>query len=120
MKVNSYQQLIVWQKAMMVAELTYELTKEFPKEEIYGFVSQMRRAAVSIPSNIAEEFGRRSEKDYKHFYKIAYGSALEIETQLLLARKLNYGQKAKYEAIETNLIEVCKMLNSMSKNSSNK
>lgn len=99
---------------MNIAEMIYELTKNFPKDEMYGIVSQMRRAAVSVPSNIAEGFGRRSEEDYKHFYKIAYGSSLELETQLILSKKLKYGS-LEYSNIEVELTEVCKMLNSMSK-----
>lgn len=116
MKITSYKELIVWQKGIELVELVYILTKQFPKDEQFGLISQLRRAVISIPSNIAEGFGRQSEKDYKHFYKIAYGSALEVETQLLIAKRLNYGEEVDYIGIEKIFTEICKMLNRMSSN----
>lgn len=90
MKVKSYEELIVWQKAMLLAEKVYRLQKKLPKEEIYGIGDQIRRAVVSIPSNIAEGFGRGSSKDFQHFLSIARGSLFEVDTQLVLAERLKY------------------------------
>jgi len=88
MGVLSYKELVVWQKSIALVKVIYELTKNFPRSEQFGVVSQMRRAAVSIPSNIAEGYGRKSSKEYKQFYSIAYGSALELDTQLIICREL--------------------------------
>ena len=93
MKTNSFKDLIVWQKAYKLVLAIYEVTKDFPKTEIYGLSQQMRRAAVSIPSNIAEGYGRRNKAEYRQFLSIAYGSLLELETQSLLARDLGYMNK---------------------------
>lgn len=89
MKVSHYQQLIVWQKAMDLVEKVYEATKTFPREEVYGITNQLRRAAVSVPSNIAEGQGRRTTADFLRHLGIAYGSLLEVETQLLIAVRLS-------------------------------
>ncbi|MFA6183761.1 MAG: four helix bundle protein [Parcubacteria group bacterium] len=80
--LNSYRDLIVWQKAMELVTEIYKLTDKFPKEEIYGIVSQMRRCAISIPSNIAEGRRRDGKKDFRRFLIIAYGSGAELETQI--------------------------------------
>ena len=88
-KIQSYKELIVYQKAYKLALKTYKITTEFPKEEIYGLASQTRRAAISIPSNIAEGYQRGSRKEYVQFLNIAYGSAAELETQLSLAHDLD-------------------------------
>jgi four helix bundle protein len=85
MAVQSYRELIVWQKAMKLVQSIYSLTKDFPKEEVYALTSQIRRAAVSIPSNIAEGQGRDSTKEFLHHLSIAYGSLMEVETQILIA-----------------------------------
>ncbi|MBZ5627783.1 MAG: four helix bundle protein [Acidobacteriia bacterium] len=87
---HSYRELIVWQKSIELVTFVYRLTKQFPKEEIYGLTSQIRRAAVSVPSNIAEGQGRLSKKDFRHFLGQARGSLLELETQLLIASNLGY------------------------------
>lgn len=100
---------------MKLARAVYELTEKFPKREIYGLSSQMRRSSVSIPSNIAEGYGRKSTKEYKRFYLIAYGSALELETQIILAKDLNFCKTSDFYQIENLLEEVLKMLNSMTK-----
>jgi four helix bundle protein len=110
---NGHKDLIVWQKSMELAREVYLLTKEFPKEETYGLVSQMRRAAVSVPSNIAEGSARSTDKSFQQFLSIAYGSALEIETQLLLCDTFGYGDKTKSEKTMETLTEVLKMLNKM-------
>jgi four helix bundle protein len=90
MSVVSFRELRVWQLGMEVAEKVYRVTAEFPKSETYGLSSQMRRSAVSIPSNIAEGQGRDSTKEFLHFLAIAFGSICELETQLLLANRFNY------------------------------
>lgn len=87
---SSYQELIVWQKAMDVTVEIYRLVKKLPKEELYELSSQMRRAAVSIPSNIAEWHARNSEKEFIHFLSMAQGSKSELETQLLLSVRVHY------------------------------
>ncbi len=115
MKIKSYKELVVWQKAILLVEAVYKLTNDFPKEEMYGLTSQIRRAVVSIPSNIAEGYGRKSENDYKRFYKISYGSALELDTQILIAKNLGYSESKKYTPAELLLEEICKMLNVMSR-----
>lgn len=116
MKIQSYKDLIVWKKSMLLVTAVFELTGRFPNSELYGITSQMRRAAVSIPSNIAEASGRRSNKEYKQFYAISYGSILELETQLLISQKLNFGDKIKYKDIYSLLVEVSKMLHVMTFN----
>jgi four helix bundle protein len=83
--MQSYQDLKVWQEAMNLAEECYEVTKQFPKEETYGMISQIRRASVSIPANIAEGYGRRTRGEYIQFLYIAQGSLKELETHLLLS-----------------------------------
>ena len=113
MKIQSYKDLIVWQKSIQLVKDVYILTAAFPQSEIYGITSQMRRAAVSIPSNIAEGYGRRSTKDYLRFYLIAYGSALELETQLIISKELGFATNKNLTVTNTLLIEVMKMLNSM-------
>ncbi len=90
MIIKSYKDLIVWQKAMDLAVEIYRLSKSFPKDELYCLTNQIRRAAVSIPSNIAEGKGRNSKAEYLHFISIAQGSLAETETQVLLAVRLNY------------------------------
>lgn len=111
--IKSYKELIVWQKSMLLAKEVYILTKKFPTSEQYGIISQMRRAVVSIPSNIAEGYGRKSTKSYTQFYAISYGSALELETQTILAKDLQLTEAKYFTTVELLLVEVCKMLNSM-------
>lgn len=110
MKITSYKNLIVWQKSINLVELIYQLTAKFPKSELYGIVMQIRRASVSIPSNIAEGYGRRSHKEYTQFYSIAYGSALELETQLVIAKQLEFAVESMFQNVEALLTEVIKML----------
>ncbi|MBJ6133167.1 four helix bundle protein [Ochrobactrum sp. Q0168] len=97
MAVNSYRDLLVWQQAMELVTSIYQLTNSWPKEEIYGLTSQARRAAVSVPANIAEGFGRENRGSYQQFLRIAQGSLKELETHLLIAEQLGYIQK---EAID--------------------
>ncbi|MCX5696619.1 MAG: four helix bundle protein, partial [Candidatus Omnitrophica bacterium] len=90
MKTKSFKDLIVWQKAYTLVIEIYRVSKVFPKDEIYGLSQQMRRCSVSIPSNIAEGYGRYFDKEYKQFLSIAYGSLCELETQYLLSIDLGY------------------------------
>ena len=89
-QVRSYRDLVVWQKAYILSLAVYRTTREFPKDEVYGLRSQIRRAAISIPSNIAEGYGRRTTAEYMRSLNIAYGSNCELETQLSLAADLDY------------------------------
>ncbi len=107
-----YRDLIVWQKAMDLVVLTYDVTRSFPKDEQYALTSQMRRAAVSIPSNIAEG-SRRRGKDQKHFLVIAYGSASELEAQLEISRRLKFTSNSNTQQLESLVSEVLCMLNKM-------
>lgn len=91
--LKSFKELIVWQKAYKLVLEIYKITAAFPKTEIYGLAQQMRRAAVSIPSNIAEGYGRKHNAEYKQFLSTAYGSLCEIETQYLLSIDLGYVQQ---------------------------
>ncbi|XGV98899.1 MAG: four helix bundle protein [Leptolyngbya sp. BL-A-14] len=86
--IESYRDLMVWQEGMNLAEACYKVTKTFPKEEIYGMTSQMRRASTSIPANIAEGYGREYRQEYIQFLRIAQGSLKELETHLLLAQRV--------------------------------
>lgn len=88
--MNSYRDLRVWQQSMQLAVQVYRSTENFPKQELYGLTAQIRRAAISVPSNIAEGKGRRTDRDFSNFLFHARGSLLELETQILLARELQY------------------------------
>jgi len=108
---NGFKSLIVWKKSMTLATVIFNLTKRFPKGEQYGLTSQMRRAAISIPSNIAEGSRRSSKKEYAQFLRIACGSAVELETQLLLATSW-YPNISDANAIPL-VIEIEKMLSAI-------
>ena len=113
MMIKSYQDLIVWQKAMELVISVYEVTRNFPREERYGLSNQLRRAAVSIPSNIAEGHARKSRAAYRNFLSIASGSLAEVETQIILARKLGYMDQATMEQLRGGTTEIGKMLNTL-------
>jgi four helix bundle protein len=113
MPVKHYQELIAWQKAMDLVEEVYKVSRRFPREEIYGLTSQLRRAAVSIPSNIAEGQGRRTTADFLRHLSISYGSLLELETQLLIATRLNYLAPEKCNEILKMAGEVGRILNGL-------
>jgi four helix bundle protein len=95
MALRNYQDLIVWQKAMDLVEGVYRTSRKFPKEEIYSLESQIRRAAVSVPSNIAEGEGRGNPREFAQFLRFAHGSLREVETQTLIARRLCYTEEAE-------------------------
>lgn len=113
--ISDHKELIVWQKSMNLVTEIYCITKTFPKEELFGLVSQMRRCAVSIPSNIAEGRKRGTEKDYRQFLLISLGSAAELETQLEISKRLHYGNTVDLEKSESLLLEILKMLSVMIK-----
>ena len=111
--MKTYKDLIVWQKAIELVVHIYELTDKFPREEIFGLTSQIRRAAVSIPSNIAEGKMRGGEIEFKRFLFIAFASGAELETQIIIAKKLPKTANLDYNKIDLNLSEVMKMLNKL-------
>ena len=108
MKTKSFKDLIVWQKAYRLVLEVYKITKTFPRVETYGLTQQIRRAAISLPSNIAEGYGRKHKAEYQQFLSIAYASLLELETQYLLSLDLNYIDKN--DIIENLIKEVGSML----------
>lgn len=107
---QDFQDLTVWRWAMELAEAAYGLTKSFPPDELYGLTSQLRRASVSIASNIAEGRGRGSDGEFRQFLNIALGSTYEVQTQLLLARPLRIGNEGLLQRAEALCIETSKML----------
>jgi four helix bundle protein len=109
-KVSSYKDLKVWLKGMEIVDETYKLIKDFPKEEIYALASQIRRSAVSIPSNIAEGWGRDSSLSYKQFLRISRGSLFELETQLEIAKRQGMISETAINKIEGLITEESKML----------
>lgn len=113
MQIKHYKDLIVWQKAMLLVTEIYRLVKLLPDEEIFGLSSQMRRAAVSIPSNIAEGYGRNTLKEYVRFLSIARGSNQELETQLYICINLGYLSAEHTKQSFGYCDEITKMLNSM-------
>ncbi|OGZ45976.1 MAG: hypothetical protein A3C84_03115 [Candidatus Ryanbacteria bacterium RIFCSPHIGHO2_02_FULL_48_12] len=113
MIAHTYKDLVVWQKAIDLVLEVYSVTSQFPKEELYGLTSQMRRAAVSIPSNIAEGKLRRSDKEFRQFLLIAFSSGGELETQVILAKRLPKLKELDYSQVDILLLEVMKMLNKM-------
>jgi len=112
-KILSYRDLIVWQKGMDLAEMVYHFTAGYPKAELYSLTGQMRRAAVSIVSNIAEGKGRESKLEYLHFLAIAQGSLTELETQILLSIRLKYLSEGDADKPLSLCDEVGRMLNKM-------
>jgi four helix bundle protein len=108
--VHSFRDLTVWQRSMQMAVAVYRLTQGFPREEIYGLTSQMRRAAVSIPSNIAEGHGRLGPNEYRQFLGVARGSNFELQTQLEIARALGKGDSKLLDEVDSLSHEVGKMI----------
>jgi len=111
--VKTYRDLLVWQKAYEACRHVYRVTARFPKAETYGITSQLRRAAVSVPSNIAEGMGRRSTAEFLRSLRIAYGSNCERETQLLLCRDFGYVTDEEYERLSERLAEIERMTTSL-------
>jgi four helix bundle protein len=111
--VRCYKDLLVWQRSIQLSLAIYRLTATFPQDERYGLTSQLRRAGVSVPSNIAEGYGRGTRKEYKHFLMVARGSTLEVQTQLTIARELEFCQQDQMAKAEWLSEEVSKMLYSL-------
>jgi four helix bundle protein len=111
--IQSFRDLLVWQRSMDLATTVYRLTGQFPHQEMYGLVSQMRRFAVSIPSNIAEGHGRLSIGEYRQFLGIARASNFELQTQLDIARRLGFGDESEIEQAEGLSNEIGKMIYSI-------
>jgi four helix bundle protein len=112
---TGYRQLIAWQKAIDLVEAVYRLTSSWPREELFGLTSQIRRAAASVPANIAEGRGRTSSKEYAHHLSIAYGSLCEIETYLTIASRLGYIDPTTYETSNERTTEVARVLRGLMK-----
>ncbi|MGA8110232.1 MAG: four helix bundle protein [Acidobacteriaceae bacterium] len=106
---------MVWQKAIRLTTLLYRLTQQFPREELYGLSGQLRRAGVSVASNIAEGSGRGTKGEYRSFLGIARGSVLEVQTQLIIARELGYGEPNQVSLAEGLVEEISRMLWSLSR-----
>ncbi len=111
--MQDFRNLRVWQKAHELTLAIYKATRRFPKEEMYGLTSQMRRAAFSIPANLAEGSCRRGDTDFGRFVQIAFGSASELDYYLLLSRDLTLLQSSEYGQLDETLAEVKRMLNSL-------
>ena len=111
MEIKSHKDLIVWQRAIELIKIIYQITGRFPAEELYGLVNQMRRAAISIASNIAEGRSRGTRKDFTQFLRMAMGSTAELETQIIIAQDLY--SHADFRQAESLLTEISKMLTSM-------
>ncbi len=105
--------LVVWEKAVQLCTAIYVLTRKFPREELYGLTNQLRRASVSIPSNIAEGYGRGTRDQYKQFLSIALGSYMELQTQLTIAVRLGFLEPSEFEKVEMLASEVGKMLSAI-------
>ena len=117
LKIKSFTDLITWQKAHQLVLSIYIITKSFPKEEIYSLVEQMRRCAISITSNIAEGFSRKSYKEKIQFYSMALGSSTELQNQLLVSRDVGYITNEKFHEIAEQTVEVNKLINGLIKGS---
>lgn len=115
MKVFSFEKLIVWQKSKTLTVFIYQITKLFPDEEKFGLISQMRRCAISISSNLAEGSGRNQPKDKARFTEIAYGSALELLNQIIISKELDFLSESNYKTIREKLTEITAMLDGLRK-----
>ncbi|WP_282787036.1 four helix bundle protein [Flavobacterium croceum] len=112
-EIKSYKDLLIWEKGIEIVALTYKIVSSFPKDELYALSSQIKRSSISIPSNIAEGYGRQSTQNYIQFIKIARGSLCELETQLLVAKKLDFIQDEKlFSELINQITEESKMINS--------
>lgn len=107
--MNNYKDLILWQKSVDLAVIIYDVTKNFPKEEQYGLISQIRRSAVSIPSNLAEGAGRNTTKDFNNFLGISHGSSCELDTQLIIANRIGFLNNDDFEFLKQGINEIQKM-----------
>ncbi len=108
--MQSYKELIVWQKSITLTKMIYSTTEIFPKAEIFGLTSQIRRATVAIPSNIAEGFARKHRREYRQFLLIAFSSAAEVETRLIISHELSFMKDGDFNKLSALLEEIQKML----------
>lgn len=115
MKTYSFEKLNVWQKARKLSGIIYKVTKDFPKEEMFGLTSQMRRCSISISSNIAEGTGRHSAKDKARFTEIAYGSTLELLNQTIISNDIEFMSDENYNLIRMEIVEISAMLDALYK-----
>ena len=109
-KMNYFKELKVWQKAIDLVTETYLITKKFPKDEVFGLVSQMRRCIVSVPSNIAEGCGRKSNKEFVNFLGIALGSSFEFETQIIISKNIGYLNDEQFSLLESEIQHIQNMI----------
>jgi four helix bundle protein len=114
-KIKNFRDLNIWKKAIELIKKVYEASRGFPKEELYALSSQMRRSAVSIPSNVAEGFRRKHNKEFKQFLYIALGSCAELETQVEIAHELNYVNKAGRDDLLERIDHICRMTSNLIK-----
>ena len=113
--MKDFKNLKIWQKGISLVVEIYKTTKNFPNEEIYGLTSQMRRSAISIPSNIAEGSGRGSDKDFNRFLDVALGSSFELETQIIIAHELEFLSEQDFSDLTTKIQEEQKMITGLQK-----
>ena len=114
-KIQTYRDLDIWNAGIDLVKEIYKLTEKFPKEEMYGLSAQMRRSAISIPSNVAEEFHRHHNKEYRQFLYITLGSSAELETQITIAKELKYIQKEQEAMLLEKLDHICRMTSNLIK-----
>jgi four helix bundle protein len=112
-RLESFRDLRIWQKGVLIVEEIYKVTATFPKTETYGLVSQLQRASISVPSNIAEGFRRKYNKEYKQFLSVSLGSCGELETQIEIAKRLGYIDEVKYKKLIEELEYLCKMIQTL-------
>jgi len=120
MKIRSYKDLEIWKRSIALIKDIYEITGSFPREELYGITSQIRRSAISIPSNIAEGFTRLHNKEYIQFLYIALGSCAELETQIIISNNLKYLDDSITKRLSDELEIICKMITNLIKKINNK
>ncbi|MBU6141780.1 four helix bundle protein [Patescibacteria group bacterium] len=116
-KIRNFQDLDAWREGHLLVLETYKVTKKFPREEIFGLISQMRRCAVSITSNIAEGFSRQSYKEKLQFYSISQGSVTELQNQLLISKDVGYMDESEFQKISEQSIKVHKIINGLIRHS---
>jgi four helix bundle protein len=114
-KISTYKDLIVWQKSIQLVTDIYALTKTFPSDERYGMVSQLNRAVISVPSNIAEGWGRELSKNYLQFLRVSQGSLMEVETMILISKNLGYINETNFKELNKKIEEVGKILQGLIK-----
>ena len=114
--MKTFRELFIWQKAMVLVTNTYQTTRKFPKEELFGLTSQIRRSSISIPSNIAEGFGREGNKEFNRFVNISIGSLFEFQTQIEIAKNINYIYENEFKKLYEESRELEAMIVSFSKN----